>query len=121
MNKHIELVKKWLDKPESVSLGELKVNKEAAYRAAVFDYAAEVAKAAEVATIATIAAAATAATAEAVYWAADVAAEAAYWAADAAAEAAYRATFEAAEAATTAVYWRNIAIKHIEKYEELTK
>ena len=42
MNKHVELVKKWLDKPESVSLEELEANREAAWDnwAAVFDYAA---------------------------------------------------------------------------------
>jgi hypothetical protein len=33
MNKHIELVKKWLDKPESVSLEELEANKAAAWAA----------------------------------------------------------------------------------------
>ena len=93
MNKHIELVKKWLDKPESVSLEELKANKDAA-KAAIAAKAAKADKAA------------------AVYgsdWAT-------YWAVRAA-TATYWATFEAAE--TT--YWRNLAIKYIEKYEELTK
>ena len=92
MNKHIELVKKWLDKPESVSLKELKANKDAAKAA--------------------IAAKAAKADWDAVYgsdWAA-------YWAVRAA-TATYWATFEAAE--TT--YWRNLAIKYIEKYEELAK
>jgi hypothetical protein len=35
MNKHIELVKKWLADPESVSLEELEDSKEAAYRGGV--------------------------------------------------------------------------------------
>jgi len=34
MNKHIELVKKWLDDPKSVTLQELRDNAEAAYDAA---------------------------------------------------------------------------------------
>jgi hypothetical protein len=71
MNKHIELVKKWLADPESVSLEELEDSKEAAYRGGV-----------------------KAAWAEAVY-------EAAYWAvraAKAAEDATYRATAIAAEA-----------------------
>ena len=33
MNKHVELVKKWLADPKSVSLEELKANKEAAWAA----------------------------------------------------------------------------------------
>lgn len=33
MNKHIELVEKWLEDKNSVSLEELKANKEAAYAA----------------------------------------------------------------------------------------
>ena len=66
MNKHIELVKKWLADPESVSLEELKANREAARDN--WDAGA---------TRATIAA----------YWAADAAVEAVkaavYWAAGA--------------------------------------
>jgi len=34
MNKHIELVKKWLDDPESVTTEELEANADAAYAAA---------------------------------------------------------------------------------------
>jgi hypothetical protein len=34
MNKHIELVKKWLDNPDSVTQQELKDNRAAAYAAA---------------------------------------------------------------------------------------
>jgi hypothetical protein len=115
MNKHIELVKKWLDKPESVSLEELEANREAASDAywatakatiygsdwpveAVVYWAAKAAKA----------------TAKAAKATAKAAAEAAY---KAAAEAAYWATFEAAKAA----YWRNQAITYIKQYEELTK
>ena len=92
MNKHIELVKKWLDKPESVSLEELKANKDAAKAA--------------------IAAKAAKADWDAVYgsdWAA-------YWAVRAA-KAAEDATYWDA----MAIYWRNLAIKYIEKYEELTQ
>ena len=33
MNKHVELVKKWLEDKESVSLEELKANKKGAYAA----------------------------------------------------------------------------------------
>ena len=42
MNKNIELIKKWLAEPASVSLEELEANREAAWDnwAAVFDYAA---------------------------------------------------------------------------------
>ena len=67
MNKHIELVEKWLKDENSVSLEELKANKDAAY--AAYD----------------------ASNKDAAYYAADAAADAAdaYAAADAAAEAAY--------------------------------
>ena len=33
MNKHIELVKKWLDDPDSVTVDELRENSESAYAA----------------------------------------------------------------------------------------
>ena len=95
MNKHIELVKKWLADPEAVSLEELKANKDAAKAA--------------------IAAKAAKADWDAVYGSDWADAETVYEAA----EAAY-AAFEAAEAAEAA-YWRNLAIKYIEKYEELDK
>ena len=39
MNKHVELVKKWLEDKDSVSLEELKANKEAANAAHYADYA----------------------------------------------------------------------------------
>ncbi len=81
MNKHIELVKKWLADDKSVSLEELRAAYVAADAAA---YAAACAAA----------------------WA-DAAADAAAWA-DAAAYA-------------YADYWRNEAIEHVRKYEELTK
>ena len=42
MNKHIELVKKWLDDPDSVTVDELRENSESAYDA----YAAAAADAA---------------------------------------------------------------------------
>jgi len=103
MNKHIELIKKWLAEPESVSLEELKANREAAW-AAAFDCAAEAAKAA--------------------YWAADAAVEAAkadiYWAADVTADA-DDAAYWAAKAAGETVYWGNLTITYIKEYEELTK
>jgi hypothetical protein len=86
MNKHIELIKKWLAEPASVSLEELEANREAAWA----DW-------------------------DAVYGSDWADAETVYEAA----EAAY-AAFEAAEAAEAA-YWRNLAIKYIEKYEELAK
>ena len=57
MNKHIELVKKWLDDPFSVTKKELKANKDAACDAR---YAADVAYQAT--------AAAEAATAHVTYW-----------------------------------------------------
>ena len=34
MNKHIELVKKWLDDPDSVTVDELRENSDSAYAAA---------------------------------------------------------------------------------------
>ena len=47
MNKHIELVKKWLANPDSVTVDELKANADAAYAAAAYDaYAADAAYAA---------------------------------------------------------------------------
>ena len=89
MNPQIELVKKWLADPESVSLEELKANREAA-EAAV----------------------------EAAAWAAWSAAESDYWAARAAwAE----LLSEAADWAVDASYWKKEAIKHVDRYEELTK
>ena len=47
MNKHIELVKKWLADPESVSLEELEANKDAAWAAwdVGYDWAAAATKA----------------------------------------------------------------------------
>ena len=93
MNKHIKLVKKWLDKPESVSSEELEANREAAW-AAVFDCAAEAAEAATAAE------------------------DAAYWAAVEATTAAEDAT---AAKAVEAVYRRNQTITYIKQYEELTK
>jgi HSP90 family molecular chaperone len=93
MNKHIELIKKWLDKPESVSLEELEASREAAWAdwGAAFDCAVEAA----------------------VYWAAE--------AATAAEDAAYWAAVGAADAAVEAVYRRNQTIKYIKEYEELTQ
>lgn len=40
MNKHIELVKKWLDNPDSVTAEELRVNAYSAYDIQQADYAA---------------------------------------------------------------------------------
>jgi len=40
MNKHVQLVKKWLENKDSVSLEELKANKEGAYAAKGAHYAA---------------------------------------------------------------------------------
>ena len=99
MNKHIELVKKWLADPESVSLEELKANKETA-DAAYADWAAY--GAAEAAANAAYDAA------YAAYWDAANAAYAAYWA--------YGAADDA-----KAAYWRSEAIKHVKKHEELNK
>ena len=45
MNKHIELVKKWLDDPSSVSQEELKANSDAACDAAYAAYSAAAADA----------------------------------------------------------------------------
>ena len=91
MNKHIELVKKWLDNPESVTQEELEDNRAAAYVDAV--------------AAAYVDAVAAANAYAAAYAAADVAA---YTAADAAADVAYYA------AAYTA------AVKHwVKRYEEL--
>jgi hypothetical protein len=64
MNKHIELVKKWLDDPDSVTVDELKVNADAAvaaYVGADADAAADAADAADAAAYAAYAAAADAA------------------------------------------------------------
>ena len=47
MNKHIELVKKWLDDPTSVSQDELEANSVAAHAAYVAAYAADSAYAAD--------------------------------------------------------------------------
>ena len=94
MNKHIELVKKWLEDKESVSLEELKANKEGANTAyAAADAAAHVANAADVAA-----------------HVANAACVAVYYAAN---KAANKADY-AANAADVAAYWVN-------KYEELTK
>jgi len=78
-NPHIEIVKKWLNNPDSVSLSELKDNKDAARAAFAADRAAA---------------------ARAAYTAATAAADAAYAAAYAAYAAAYAAA--AADAATDA-------------------
>jgi hypothetical protein len=64
MNKHIELVKKWLDDPSSVTVEQLRVNTESADSAADAAYAA--AYAADYAAYAAYAAAADAA--NAAYW-----------------------------------------------------
>lgn len=74
MNKHIELVKKWLKDKNSVSIKELQANKKAAD--AAYYTAAEAAEAADAAAYAAYAAA------EAAYAAAEAAAYAAYDAAD---------------------------------------
>jgi hypothetical protein len=106
MNKHIELVKKWLADPESVSLEELEANREAAWD----NWAAG-------ATRATIAA----------YWAAWAAVEAA-WAAEATAAAeavkaaiAAEAAYKGGVKANRDAYWRNCASEYVKQYEELTK
>jgi hypothetical protein len=112
MNKHIELVKKWLADPESVSLEELEANREAATVAAAWYADFEANKATCWASKAAIAAEVAAC------WAVG----AAVWASKAAkaAIAAEVAACWAAKAAT-AVYRRNQAIKYIKEYEELTK
>ena len=63
MNIHIELVKKWIADPESVSQKELRVNRIAAFAAASAASAASVAAAA-----ASVAAASSAAVTHAAYW-----------------------------------------------------
>ena len=93
MNKHIELVKKWLDDPSSVTVKELKENAKAA---AVYDAAAYATNAAD-----------TADTFAAAYAAAALAADYAADAADAADLAAHM----------SAVY---AAAKYVKEYEELT-
>jgi len=66
MNKHIELVKKWLKDKDAVSLEELQANKKAA---TAYDAAyAEAAEAADVAGAAYYAADAAADAAKAAYW-----------------------------------------------------
>ena len=92
MNKYIELVKKWLADDKSVSLEELKENKKAAWDASIY------------------------AASSAIGYAAYAAADSAY---GAAADSAYGAA-DAADA-VDAAYWRNRAIKHVKKHEELTK
>ncbi len=93
MNKHIELVKKWLDNPDSVTQEELKANVDAANAAdAAYD---DVANAAANA-------------AYAAYAAADVAS------ANAAYDAAYDAYDDVANAAAYAAYF-------VKKYEKLTE
>jgi hypothetical protein len=110
MNKHIELVKKWLADPESVSLEELADNKTAAW--AAWDVGSDWPVEADAkATIYWDARAVEAV----VYWAA----KAAYWAVGAA-MAIYWAV-RAAKAAEDATYWRNQAIKYVKQYEELTQ
>ena len=99
MNKHIELVKKWLANNDSVSSEELKANKEGAYAAKAANPEADFA---------------------AYYCAAAMAAAAAYYDYDAAmaAAAAYydydAADAHVANAADVAAYW-------VKRYEELTK
>jgi hypothetical protein len=93
MNKQIELVKKWLENPESVSQEELKANAADAYAAAYDDTAYAVDA----------------------YYAADYAADAAANAGYAADNyAAYDDAANAADAAADAAYW-------VKRYEELTK
>ena len=94
MNKHIELVKKWLDDPTSVSQEELKANADAAYAAYDASYASDYAAYA--------------------YAAASAYADAAAYAYAAyayAAAAAYDADYDYAD---DAAYW-------VKRYEELTK
>ena len=90
MNKHIELVKKWLDNRDSVTADELRLNADAAYAA----YAA----------------------ADDAYAAAALAAE---YAAAAAALAADYAGYPAYYAARAADYAADAA-KYVKRYEELT-
>ncbi len=94
MNKHIELVKKWLNNPDSVTVEELKANVDAAYAARFYAAAYTVANAA----------------ANAAY--------AAYAAADAAADAAYDDVANAA-AYDDAAYAD--AAYFVKKYEKLTE
>jgi hypothetical protein len=102
MNKHIELVKKWLADPESVSLEELADNKTAAW--AAWDVGSDWPVEADAkATI---------------YWDARAVEAVVYWAAKAAYWAAEVAT---AVGAAMAIYWRNQAIKYVKQYEELTQ
>ena len=96
MNKHIELVKKWLSDRDSVTLEELKANKDAAYAAYGVDGVANAAY----------------------YVAANAAFDATYYAAvhavNAAYYAAYTTYYAAAVHAVNAEYW-------VKEYEELTK
>jgi hypothetical protein len=103
MNKHIELVKKWLADPESVSLEELADNKTAAWAAWDVGYDWDAAVEAAEANI---------------YWEAKAVEAVVYWAAKAAYWAAEVAT---AVGAAMAIYWRNQAIKYVKQYEELTQ
>ncbi len=105
MNKHIELVKKWLNNPDSVTVEELKANVDAAYTARFY------AAAYTAYTVANAAANA----AYAAYAAADVASDAADAAYDAA-NAAYDDVDNAAayDAAAYAAYF-------VKKYEKLTE
>ena len=99
MNKHIELVKKWLNNPDSVTVEELKANVDAAYAARFY---------------------AAAYTAYTVANAAANAAYAAYAAADVASAAADAAAYDdvanaaAYDAAAYAAYF-------VKKYEKLTE
>ena len=91
MNRHIELVEKWLNDNNSVSLGELKANRDAAYTDDA--YAAS---------------------------AVAVAANAAYEA-NAAATAAYEAANAVAAYASAAASYASAAANYVNKYKELTK
>ena len=105
MNPEIELVKKWLADPESVSAEELKRAADAAHAdATAVSYAAAVATA-------DAADAAAYADATAVSYAADAAATAAAHAADE----------DAANIAVDAKYWVNHVKYWVKRYEELTK
>lgn len=93
MKKHIELVKKSLADDDSVNLGELGANINDAYDAwAATDYKCDV------------------------EYASFRASRSAFWAADRAAD-----DCDAATAADAAKRWKELAIKAIAEYEELTK
>ena len=124
MNKHIELVEKWLSDRDSVSLEELEANASAAADAA-FDASEAAEAAAEVADDAKVAAEATYAAAHAAH-AANAATHAAYAAATAyAANAAAAATTAAANAAARcSFYVHNKLVQllpHLFEYKIYTK